>query len=290
MRSGPAPSPRPTKRALASLAAVGGLAGLLGCAGLQDLARSAFREPTLTFRNASVDVLDLEGATVALHVDLQNPNGFGLDVAHVGWSLDAEGTRVATGDTPGGLSIPANGTAPLAIPVRVRWRDVPGILGLFRRGEDGLRYAVAATIGVRTPIGVVELPVAHQGRLALPRLPSFSLEGLRVRSVSLAEVAFEVRVGVRNPNAFPVPAGKVGWTLSLGASAPVARAEGVALSAIAARGGADLVFPVRLDLGSAGRAAVDLARGGEVRVRLEGVAELAGLTVPFDLDAVLPAR
>jgi LEA14-like dessication related protein len=292
MRSGTAPRRRvdPKALALALLVLGGGSGGLTGCAGLKDLARAAFQEPKLTFRNATVDVLDLEGATVALHVELQNPNGFGLDVARVGWTFDAEGTRVATGDMPGGLAIPANGTAPLAIPVRVRWHDVPGIAGLFKRGEDGLAYKVAGTVGVRTPIGVIDLPVSHSDRLTLPKLPSFSLTGLKVRSVSLTDVEFEVRVAVKNPNAFPVPAGKVAWTLALGGGAPVARADGAALAPIGAHDTGSLVVPVRLDLASAGRTALDVARGAEVRVRLAGEAELAGLPVPLDLDAVLPAR
>jgi len=283
------PSPRALPAALVAAALAGAL-GLAGCAGLKDLARAAFQEPKLVFRTATVDALDLEGATVALHVDLENPNGFGLDVARVGWTFDADGTRVASGEMPGGLVIPANGTAPLAIPVRVRWHDVPGIVGLLRRGDDALPYRVAGHVGVHTPVGVIDLPVSHEGRLPTPRLPTFALEGLRVHGVSLSEVSFEVKVGVKNPNAFPVPGGKLSWTLALGGGAPVAHAEGMTIAPVGPRGSGDIIVPVRLDVASAGRAALDLARGGEVRVRLSGEAQLAGLPVPFDLDAVVPAR
>ena len=68
---------------------------LASCAGIQDLARSAVKTPKLTFRSASVQAFDLEGATVAFTWDLENPNAFGVDLARVGWTVDVEGTRIA---------------------------------------------------------------------------------------------------------------------------------------------------------------------------------------------------
>jgi len=282
----------PRLAAVPTLALLAGCAGLCftGCAGLQDLARSAFQEPKLDFRSASVDTLDLEGATIGLHVDLTNPNGFGLDVAKVAWAFDAEGTRVASGDMRGGLRIPSKGVAPLVIPVRVRFRDVPGIVSLFTQKREGLRYKVAGSVGVNTPIGVVELPVTHEATLRLPGLPSFSIEGVSLRGVSLREATFDVHLGVKNPNPFPIPAGKLTWSLALGGGAPVARAEGAPLAGVAAGGRGEIVIPIRLDLLSAGRAAADLARGADVRVRISGSAEVAGISVPLDLDRVVGAR
>src|SRR5512138_1189472 len=92
-----------------------------GCAGLQDLARAAFKDPKLTFRSATIQSLDLEGATVGFLFDLENPNGFGVDVARIGWQLEVEGNRVAGGDLPGGLGVKANATSPVTFPVRLRF-------------------------------------------------------------------------------------------------------------------------------------------------------------------------
>ena len=133
---------------------------LASCAGLQDLARTAFERPRLAFRSAAVEGLDLEGATVALRFDLENPNGFGLDLARVGYGLEVEGTRIATGDLPGGLAIPARGTAPLTVPVRVRFADVPGIVSLLTGGRDQIRYRVAESNLYAYMFGV-KLPISH---------------------------------------------------------------------------------------------------------------------------------
>jgi LEA14-like dessication related protein len=262
---------------------------LTSCAGLQDLARTAFERPRLSFRSAAVEGLDLEGATVALKFDVENPNGFGLDLARVGYGLEVEGTRIATGDMKGGLAIPARGAAPLTVPVRVRFADVPGIVGLLTGGRDAVRYRVAGSVGVNTPVGVVELPMSHEDRLGLPSLPRFALDGLAVRKASLSEVALDVKVKVTNPNRFGLPAGSLGYALSV-AGTPVARADGAPLAAVAGNGASTIALPVTLNVLGASAAAAQVARGGEVDVALRGEARLAGIPIPLNLAARLPAR
>src|SRR5512133_3003435 len=137
------------------------LALLAACASLRDLARSAFQTPRLEFRSASLQALDLEGATIGVVFDLTNPNGFGLDLARVGYGVEVEGARVATGELPGGLAIPASGKAALTIPVRFRFADVPGIVSLLTTHRDAVHYKLTGNVGVRTPVGVIDLPLSH---------------------------------------------------------------------------------------------------------------------------------
>jgi LEA14-like dessication related protein len=262
---------------------------LAGCATVEKLAASAVQKPKLTFRTASLQTLDLEGATVAFTFDLENPNAFGVDLARVAWTVDAEGKRVASGDLPGGLQIRANGTAPVTFPVRVRFQDVPGIVTLLGSGNDAIAYQLAATVGVRTPIGVLDVPISHQDRLKLPAMPHFALEGIALRSVGFSEISFELRVRVKNPNGFALPIGKLDYALAV-SGAPVARAEGVAVEPVAGGTSAIVAIPVRLDVASAGRAAAALASGGEVPVELGGKANLAGIPFPLELKGKVPAR
>ena len=262
---------------------------LSGCAGMQDLARAAFQEPRLAFKSVALDKLDLDGATLAFTWEIENPNSIGVDLARAGWQIEVEGTRVAAGDLPSGLSIPASGKAPLTFPVRVRFRDVPGIVSLLGSGRSDLAYRLSGSIGVRTPIGVVDLPMSHADRVKVPALPRFAIDGLRVRSVSLSAVAVDVRVRVQNPNAFPLPNGEIDYALAL-AGTPVARAEGASVGAVPGGGSAVVDIPVKIDVASAGRVAADIARGNDVQVELTGKAQLAGLPLPLDLRARVPAR
>jgi LEA14-like dessication related protein len=275
------------RKLLAAIAVVA--LSVAGCAGLQDLARAAFQQPRLTFRSASLGALDLEGATVAFAWDIENPNALGLDLARGAWQVDVEGTRLAAGDLPAGLAIPGNGKAPLTFPVRVRFRDVPGIVSLLGSGKSDLGYRLSGSVGVKTPIGVVDLPMSHTDRVKLPAMPRFALDGLRVRSVSLSAVAVDLRVRVQNPNAFPLPRGELDYALAL-AGTSVARAQGASVAAVPGGGSAIVEIPVRIDVLSAGKVASELARGGDVQVDLTGNAQLAGLPLPLDVRGRVPAR
>ena len=262
---------------------------LASCAGVQQLARSAVKEPKLTFRSASIEALDMEGVTVAFTFDLENPNGFGVDLARLGWTIDVEGTRIASGDVPGGLRIRANGASPIVFPVRVRYQDVPGIVSLLGSGKDVMQYRLAGTLGIRTPIGVLDLPLSHEDRLRLPSLPRFAIEGISIRSASFTELALDVRLRVKNPNAFALPLGRLDYALAIG-GADVARADGAELAPVAGGASAVVAIPVKLDLTSAARAAADLTRGAEVQVDLTGRALVAGIPLPLDVRGKVPAR
>src|SRR5574338_1612750 len=139
-------------RPLLALTAAAAL--LSGCAAVNQIAASAFEKPRLTFRAATLQSLDLEAATLGFEFDLENPNGFGLSVARLGYGVEVERTRIATGDLPGGLQIPSAGKAPVTFPVRVRYRDVPGIVSLLTSRRDALGYRLSGSVGVRTPVGV----------------------------------------------------------------------------------------------------------------------------------------
>jgi LEA14-like dessication related protein len=260
-----------------------------GCAGIKEFAAASVQKPKLTFRSASVTALDLEGATVSLTWDLENPNVFGVDLARVAWTFDAEGKRIAAGELPGGLQIRASGTSPVTFPVRVRFQDVPGIVSLLGSGKDQIRYAVGATIGVRTPFGVLDVPVTHADTLRLPSAPHFALDGLSVRSIGLDAIVLDVRLRVRNSNPFALPTGKLEYALSL-SGADVARAESLAVEPVAGGSSAVVLVPIRVDVGSAGRVVSDIARGAELQVSLKGSANLAGIPLPLDLHGALPAR
>lgn len=271
------------------LALLAAALALSGCAALNQIAASAFQKPRLTFRSASLQSIDLEGATLGFAFDLENPNGFGLSVARLGYGVELEGTRVATGQMPGGLQIPASGKTPITFPVRVRYRDVPGIISLLGKQRDAIAYRLSGAVGVKTPVGVIDLPMSHQASLPLPKLPAFALDGLAIRSVSLTQLAMDVKMRVKNPNAFPIPAGKLDYAFAL-AGATVARGDDRALEGVPGASSAVVTIPLRVNVLEAGRAATDLARGSPVDVKLRGTADVGGLPIPLDLGGRMPAQ
>ncbi len=138
---------------------------------MRNLMGGAFERPTFTFQSVSLDTLDLEGVTVSLHCRIDNPNSVGLELARLGYALDLEGRRAVAGELAPGLDIPARGSAPLALPVRLRFQDVPGILEILV-ARDAASYRITGHAGVNTPVGIMDFSFEHQGRAAVPRLIS----------------------------------------------------------------------------------------------------------------------
>jgi LEA14-like dessication related protein len=268
------------RRALAAAAAaVLALAGLSGCAAINDLARSAFVRPTLAFEKVEVQALDFDGATLALDFRLANPNAFGLTLARVQYWLQLDGRIVTRGEVAGGLRIPASGAVPVRFTARLPWAEVPRLVELGRRGGR-VPYQVGGQVAVDTPVGVLELPAEHAGEVALPALPTFRIATVGVRLVSFSELEVDMALMVHNPNPFPLPEGSFRYALASDGEV-VATSDLEGLAAVPAGGEARVEVPVRISLAGAGRAALAL-RGGSAAVRLTGEATIGSLHYPID--------
>jgi LEA14-like dessication related protein len=252
-----------------------------GCAGLSQFLESAFEKPTLTFQSASLDELGLDGATVRLHYRLDNPNAIGLNVARASYQVELDGQRAVAGQLPTGIAIPAQGSAPLELPVRLRFGDVPGVARTLHERTE-VPYRVTGTLGFDTPIGPIEIPFSHEGKLPVPRMPVVRFESARIESLSFTRVTASVTLAVENPNAFALPAGELSYALTL-EGAEVARSSGLGLAAIPANGVAKVKIPVDLSPLGAGAAVISAMRSGTVEAALDGGAKIGGFDLPVHL-------
>jgi len=273
--------PRRLARPLALAALLATPLLLTGCAAVGELARSAFKKPTMEFKSVQVQALDFDGATLAFDYRLQNPNGFGLRLARVQYWLQLDQRVVTRGEVAGGVSIPADGEVPVRFTARLPFAEVPRLMELVARGGQ-VAYTVGGQVDVDTPFGIVDVPASHSGKVDLPTLPAFRLASARVRLASLTEVEVELTVAIDNQNPFPLPEGELKYALALGGEV-VATADGEALAGVAARSEGKVVIPVRLSLLGAGRALATVMRGGTADLRVSGEAKVGALPVPMDL-------
>jgi LEA14-like dessication related protein len=273
------PPRRPRLALLAALVAAPLL--LADCAAVNDLAKAAFRPPTLAFKAVSVSALDFDGATLVFDYQLHNPNGFGLTLGGVEYWLQLEGRVVTRGSVQGGLKIPASGDAPVRFTARLPFAEVPRVLDLVAKGGQ-VAYTVGGQVSVETPLGALALPVEHAGHVDLPRLPAFRLDSATVKLASLSEVELTLTLLIDNQNPFPLPEGEFRYALALGDEV-VATSEGESLAGVAPQSQGRVVIPVRLSLLGAGRALATVVRGGAAELRLTGQAKVGALPLPVDL-------
>lgn len=164
-------------RILAGLLAAASLASaalLPGCAALGAAAKAVVEPPRVTFETLSLEALDLDGFTLGLHWNVDNPNRFPFRLARLGWALELDGRAAARGDQTKGIDIPAAGAATVEIPVRLRWAELPGLLQLALV-RDEMPFKVSGVAAVGSSFGDIDVPFSREGKLAIPK--SFGLSG-----------------------------------------------------------------------------------------------------------------
>jgi hypothetical protein len=251
--------------------------------------------PLVALEAAEVQGLGFAGADLAFRVRVENPNPAPLSVVRVEYGLDLERKRAAQGALALALAIPGAdaagpGAGSLRLPVQVRYAAVPGaaeVLALEREAE----YALGGAVVFLTPAGEVRVPISASGKLVVPRAPQFQVEKVLLRSASPREVTLEMRLDVRNPNDFDLPAGRIGCGLLLSGS-EVVRADVVFPAPIAGASTASAVVPIKISMLKAGKAAARLLIPfTSLDASLKGEAVFGGVAVPLDLStSILPGK
>lgn len=260
-------------------------ATLSGCAGLEGALRHGITRPEVEVVSAQPTTVDFEGLTVAVDLRVQNPNAIGLRARGFSWQIFVEGARVASGDAPGGLTLPANGAATSRVTARLRFADLGNLVRVVE-GKANVDLRVAGVVAVETPIGAIDVPWSWTGELPVPKLPRVELAGIRPGRQSFTDTEVVVRLRVQNPNAFPLPPASVTLDVELSGDR-VAQAATQPLPPIAAGAGATLEIPVRLSLLGAGRALLG-GRGKPMTVVVRGSAGFGWMQLPFSVSGELP--
>jgi LEA14-like dessication related protein len=127
----------------------------------------SIERPTADVRTVSVQSAGFTGMTGELHLDVANPNGFGVPLAGIDWQLSVGGARAVTGSVQLSQTIPAKGVAPVTTSLTIDARDAIAVAGEISRGAR--TYQLSARLRFSTPVGPLDVDVQHAGELAEAR-------------------------------------------------------------------------------------------------------------------------
>jgi LEA14-like dessication related protein len=178
-------SPRPSGVRRSILVAAIGFTALLAAS-----CASLVKEPRVALAEVAVQALTLSGATIRVELDVENPNGFGLDAKALEYTLffqpgtgsgPAEGgdgvdgdpsgeggtwRTLASGRTVEAVSLPSNQTVRVPVAIPFRFRDLEdAAASLLRDGTLRYRFEGAFTVG--SPVGDIRVPFDRTGLLDL---------------------------------------------------------------------------------------------------------------------------
>jgi len=164
----------------------------------------AFQKPSLKFKSVQVKDIDLEGTTLNVIYTLKNPNPVGLNLASVAYALEVEGHHVVSGRPPNGLSVRQKANTDLAFPARIKFREIMPAVQVFLT-KDKANYRASGEIGVKTPIGVVKLPLSYAASFNVPKIPDFKFQTPAIQNLSLSGARIVFPIKITNNNSFPLP-------------------------------------------------------------------------------------
>ncbi|QQR44015.1 LEA type 2 family protein [Myxococcus xanthus] len=272
------------KRALLVLAVLG-LTTLSGCAALQKMLKGAFKKPTLSFKTARLADASLSDATINLVYELNNPNGFGLNLAEVDYAFFVEGKQVVAGKPRSGLALKANGKSELVFPANVKFADIVPVLETFLK-QDKAAFKAQGTLGVKTPIGVLSFPLAKEGTFEVPKVPQVSFQAPRIKDITLTGATVEFPLSITNRNSFPLPVAGITGALKV-AGADVGTLSTGNLGKLDGSGTKQVTLPLTISFARAANAALALRSGGNAQVRLDGKLTSESQSVPLSLNQLV---
>ncbi len=142
-------------------------AAVLPTAGCRTLVREAFKPPKVKFVDVAISSKALanprESLDAVLHLSVDNPNPYAVDVSYVAYSAFIGTEMVANGEHREGIRIEASTTTIVQVPVRL----LPE--GLFCAARNvlaarAIRYEFNGSVGVNAPLaGVVRIPFSKIG-------------------------------------------------------------------------------------------------------------------------------
>jgi LEA14-like dessication related protein len=261
---------------------------LCGCSLIQQLAGGGFETPTLVFREARLQRVDFAGAQLELVFTVTNPNPAGLELSTAKYALQVEGHQVVAGAPARGLRIPPRASTEMAFPAEVRWSEIaPALAALF--AQDAVHYVASGEIGIDTPIGLVTLPLQHEGTFASPRMPKLSLGSPQLVSLSFLGARLLLPLTVSNGNDFPLPIAGITGEVTV-ATAPVGHIALPEQPPIAAHSQAVLEVPLELLFLTTGPGVAEAIRSGVAEIALEVTVNAAGASLPLRITQTVQLR
>jgi len=141
------------------------LASLSGCSTLQ----SPFQQPVVKLANVQLVELGLLQQTYGVTLQVDNPNGYTLPIKGVTYAVKLAGQDFASGLTPNGFSIPANGSDQVQVEVRTNLLESLGHLGrMLADGPQNVDYELNGDIQIDLPL-IGAIPFSRSGTIPLTR-------------------------------------------------------------------------------------------------------------------------
>ena len=139
------------------------LATAVVMAGCSALGKQALKDPVVTLADVKVTGVGLNGGSLDVVLNVQNPNDFRLDATQLNYRVLIDTVPFANGTTTQPFKIDGKKTQQVHIPINFTYSGV-GAAGRELMNTGSVLYTVKGDVTVGSPIGNVTVPFSQTGR------------------------------------------------------------------------------------------------------------------------------
>ena len=139
------------------------LATAVVIAGCSALGKQALKDPVVTLADVKVTGVGLNGGSLDVVLNVQNPNDFRLDATQLNYHVLVDTVPFANGTTTQAFHVDGKKTQQVHIPITFTYSGV-GAAGRSLMNTGSVLYTVKGDVTVGSPIGNVTVPFSQTGR------------------------------------------------------------------------------------------------------------------------------
>jgi len=255
------------------------------------------RRPTARVESVQVTGLTFSDVELTAQVAVENPNAVSISLSGFSYQVAVEGNQLVSGREDGGLTIAAEGSSTVALPVALSYEEIRRVVDAYRQ-QDELAYDVAVDLSFELPVlGDVTVPVRREGTLPVVRLPRVSVSSITLESIGFTGAEVVLGVAVANPNAFAFDLSALDYRLTVQDQVWV-DGQMDRERTLGPQASQEFELAFSLSFSALGRAVRDVLLGDdEIRYDFEGSIAIApdlelldATTIPVNLSGSLPLR
>lgn len=245
---------------------------ITGCTALKDLAN--IQKPSLEYSNMSIQSINFNEAVLLFNFDVNNPNPVGIKASEYSYNFLVNNNSFLSGKQSKNVNIEANRKSEFQIPVTLKYYELLNTFSSLLR-TDEFNYDLSTEVFFDIPgLGQQRLPANASGSLPVPKIPRFEFAGFNVKSITPAGADMELKIGINNPNRFPIVLNGASYVLDVNGRQWLNTTLTDAIR-VTEDDRSEVVIPVKLNAAQMGSVLVDLMRGStEFNYSLSGNADV----------------
>ena len=127
------------------------------------LGKAAFRQPVVSLQDVKVTGIGLNGGSLDVVLNVENPNDFRLDATQMHYSVLVDTVPFANGTTTQHFLVEGKQSQQVHIPINFTYAGV-GQAGRQLMNTGSVNYTVRGDVTVGSPIGNFTVPFSQTGR------------------------------------------------------------------------------------------------------------------------------